>query len=109
MTVATADEDGDADNCGNDDTEKDAVDDDDDEEEDEEHATDKNADDDDDDGDGEEEEEENTDENAGDEPDGEDLTTLPLGTELTSNNLTIWRKWSSMIKMITVDNDCRDD
>ena len=87
MTVATADEDDDADNCGNDDTEKDAGDDDDDEEE----------------------EEENTDKNAGDEPDGEDLATLPLGTELASNNLTIWRKWSSMIKMITVDNDCRDD
>ena len=76
MTVATADEDDDADNCGNDD---------------------------------EEEEEENTDENAGDEPDGEDLATLPLRTELASNNLTISRKWSSMIKMITVDNDCRDD
>ena len=107
MTLATADEDDDADNCGNDDTEKDAVDDDDDGEKDEEHATDKNAGDDDD--DDEEEEEENTDENAGDEPDGEDLATLPLGTELASNNLTIWRKWSSMIKMITVDNDCRDD
>ena len=89
MTVATADEDDDADNCGNVDTEKDAVDDDDDEEEDEEHATDKNAGDDDDD---EEEEEENTDENAGDEPDGEDLATLPLRTELASNNLTITRK-----------------
>ena len=71
MTVATADEDDDADNCGSDDTEKDAVDDDD---------------------GGEEEEGENTDKDAGDEPDGEDLTTLPLGTELASNNLTMMKK-----------------
>ena len=90
MTLAKADEDDDADNFGNDDTEKDAVDDDDDGEE-------------------EEEEEVNTDKDAGDEPDGEDLTTLPLGTELASNNLTISRKRSSMIKMITVGNDFRDD
>ena len=90
MTVATADEDDYADNFGNDDTEKDAVDDDDDgEEEKEEDATDKDAGDDDDD---EEEEEDATDENAGDEPDGEDLSTLPLRTELAANNLTMIKK-----------------